>query len=153
MILGEFRHVRWYGRVIPPLGDAIAWARSFDPQAEDGRYEIAGRDVYANVASYSTRPAGEIPFEAHREYIDVQILLAGAERLDVAPVEGLNVSQDYSAVKDVALYKAPERHSCLILRPGVFAVLWPHEAHRPGVAINGPEKVRKVVVKVRVAAV
>ena len=153
MIVGEFRHVGWYERMLPPLADAIAYARSFDPAAGDGRYEIAGRDVYANVASYATRAAEAIPFEAHREYIDVQILLAGAERLDVAPAEELDVLQEYAAGKDLALYKAPERFSSLILRPGVFAVLWPHEAHRPGVAPAGPQDVRKMVVKIRVGVV
>ncbi len=153
MIFDAFRNVGLYDGAVARLGEAIAYARSFDPRAEDGRYEIAGRDVYANVASYVTRDAREIPFEAHRDYIDVQILLAGDERLDLAAAEGLESLQGYSSEKDLALYKAPGRFSSVILVPGTFAVLWPHEAHRPGVAVGEVDDVRKMVVKIRVDGV
>jgi len=71
----------------------------------------------------------------------------------VAAVDGLDALQGYSPEKDLALYRAPERFSSALLRPGAFAVLWPHEAHRPGVAVDKPDRVRKMVVKIRLAAV
>jgi len=38
----------------------------------------------------------------------------------------------------------------LDLSAGYFAIFYPEDAHMPGLAVEGPESVKKVVVKVRV---
>ena len=37
----------------------------------------------------------------------------------------------------------------VILEKGKLTVIYPNEPHAPGLAVNAPEKVRKIVVKIR----
>jgi YhcH/YjgK/YiaL family protein len=49
---------------------------------------------------------------------------------------------------DIRFYRGPT--DTVTLCPGKFAVLFPGDAHAPNIAVGAPEKVRKVVVKVKV---
>ena len=35
------------------------------------------------------------------------------------------------------------------MRPGLFAVFFPQDAHMPGLAVDQPEPVKKMVIKIR----
>ncbi len=113
----------------------------------DGRYLIDGERLFATVSTYRTREEAEVPFEAHRLFIDIQCLLAGKEILYWMPCQGAAVRQPYSKDKDVELLEDGES-SAVVLGSGVFAILFPADAHKPGCAALDPEEVRKVVIKV-----
>jgi biofilm protein TabA len=55
-----------------------------------------------------------------------------------APTTQLSVTQPYDPVKDVILARA-----------GTFLVFWPEDGHMPGIAVDAPAPVRKVVIKIR----
>lgn len=133
----------------PLLIQALNYARTVTPQTPDGRYDLQGEDLYASVASYTTTPAPTRKFEAHRKYIDLQILLTGQERLDIAVADSLKITEAYDPAKDVAFFAAPPAVSSIILRPGLFTLLYPHDAHRPGCSLTADEPVKKLVVKIR----
>ena len=42
----------------------------------------------------------------------------------------------------------PTSDVLMILTPGSFLVLFPGDAHRPGMAVEGPEKVSRIVFKI-----
>ena len=136
-----------------PFGEA--WKTAFDflaglaPDAEEREYPLRGKDLYASVASYETRPGGDP--EAHRIYVDVQCLLSGAEAVGWLPARGLQVKTPYSPAKDIEFYDVRlEEQSRILLRPGLFAVFFPWDAHAPGlVAGDAPARVKKVVVKIK----
>lgn len=94
------------------------------------RHEIVEGGAYANVQEYDTRVEGK--FEAHKDYIDVQIVVSGEEEVHVADVaDAVDCLKEYDKTKDV---------------------LFPGELHRPGLAKNGtPSPVKKVVVKIPMA--
>lgn len=115
-----------------------------------GRIDIDGDDVFANVQEYETVAAGEKQMEAHRRYYDVQFVVAGEELMEYAPLDGLAEAQPFDEEGDFGLYVAPEHPSSIVLRAGDTAVLAPEDAHKPGCTLEGPQRVRKVVVKVRV---
>ena len=52
----------------------------------DGRYEIDGDKLFANVGSYVTKPANDTP-EAHGKYMDIQYVFEGKELIGVGPLE------------------------------------------------------------------
>lgn len=134
----------------PRLDTALNWLAQFDPATPDGRYPIAGDDVFALVQSYETVPAADKRFETHRMYADVQYIAAGTETIRYAPADGLSPVTDYDAPKDFQLFADPVTDTPLHLEPGAFAVFFPHDAHKPGCAGATPSRVKKVVVKVRV---
>lgn len=132
------------------LHNALALAGRFDPAAPDGRCEISGDRLYAQVSTYETRPAAERRFEAHRKYIDVQVVLEGEERIDASLEPELKPWTEYDDARDLVFLEEPGDYASLVLRPGLFAVFFPHDVHRPGCSIREPARVRKLVFKVLV---
>lgn len=149
MIYDVFANVKLYFSKKEALSKAIDFAVHFDRSQPDGRYEIDGDKIYALVMTYSTKSAEEAKFEAHKKYIDVQLLLDGIEFLDVTQDRNLDVEMAYSDEKDAALFKAPAEMTSVLLEPGNFAVLYPDDIHRPCRKVKDAKQVRKMVIKVR----
>ena len=115
---------------------------------ENGRHEVAGDDAYIVVSEYETNPINEDRrFETHREYIDIQLLLEGREVIGFAKRDALEVTDEYRP--DYELYGMIEDFDKVVLEKGKFVVIYPNEPHAPGLALNAPERVKKVVVKVK----
>ncbi len=114
----------------------------------DGRYELDGERVFALVQRYGTAEAGEPRFEAHRKYIDVQYVAAGAETIGWVPLEAVAVDEPYDELKDALFGRARGGWTPVRLEAGMLAVLWPADAHAPRLAAGEPGSVTKVVVKV-----
>lgn len=150
MIYDRLDKVSLYGGAGSALAKALEYASKVEADLADGRHEIDGDDVYGVVAGYDSSADESRPFEAHREYIDVQVVLSGEERLEIAPVEQLETTKPYDAASDVEFFQPVGESSSLIMRPGIFAVLYPHEGHRPGCQLEKIQPIRKLVVKVRV---
>ena len=53
---------------------------------------------------------------------------------------------EYNTDKDIVFFSGET--TPLILEPGMFAFFFPQDIHRPCMQLDGPEKVKKVVVKV-----
>ena len=114
-----------------------------------GRYEIDGGNLYAMVQEYDTKLAADAKFEGHKRYIDIQFIVSGAEVMQVAGLAGMTASTEYNEQKDCTFYANTDSASTLLLQQGEYAIFFPHDIHRPGIAPNGsPAAVRKIVVKV-----
>lgn len=151
MIYDVFGNTNLYCREGDALFRAIDYARQFDPSSPDGVYEIEGRDIYARVLSYRTEPAAERRFEAHRDYMDVQVVLTGCERIDVTLAREQNFSEiePYDREQDIVFFRDVEGDVSIKMVPGRFAVLYPDDVHRPNCDLDGTSHVKKICVKVR----
>ncbi len=117
-----------------------------------GNYDLQGKDIYVQVFDMTTKPFADTRAEVHRQYIDVQFLCSGREKMGVASETGNNVvSEDLLEQRDLLFYTGMENESTLTMTPGSFAVFFPSDVHRPGCMVEQPETVRKVVIKVRVS--
>ena len=112
----------------------------------DGRYEIDGDKLFANVGSYVTKPANDTP-EAHGKYMDIQYVFEGKELIGVGPLEEMGEIVEARPEGDIWLRKAGHL-DYLTLEKGRFIALWPGDAHAPGIAADGTAPARKCVVKV-----
>ena len=113
---------------------------------DPGRYEIDGDRVYAMVSDAVTKTEGVL--EAHERYIDIQFLDGDCEKIEYVNRRHLTVKVPY--VDDIVFYEDAPMHSDLILGRHDFAVFYPEDAHKPGMAVEQPITIRKVVVKVKV---
>lgn len=113
-----------------------------------GRNAIDGDQVYAMSFAYETIPASEGFFEAHQQYADIHILLAGEESIDVTPTSQLTELARVEADDFIKLQGATAIHCPLV--PGYALLVYPEDAHMVKLQTNGPCQVRKVVVKVKV---
>jgi YhcH/YjgK/YiaL family protein len=149
MIIDQLENSRIYASINVRLAVALSYIQNYDlASLEIGRHPIADDDIFALVSEYETKAPDDSKWEAHQKYIDIQLLISGEEKVGVASPKGMVVNQPYSAEKDIEFYDG--KGDYVILRPGNFAVLFPSDAHLPGVAVNDSVKVRKVVIKVRV---
>lgn len=108
--------------------------------------------TFANIDEYTTKRHCECKLEAHKKYIDIQLLLDGAEELGFTSTEGLEISENYDLARDVMFFTPCDQElNKIVLKKGNFILLYPHEAHQPQMAVNNlPSKVKKVVVKIPV---
>ena len=114
----------------------------------ENRVELKGSDVYATRFTYETIPAEESFFEAHLNYLDIHIMLEGSERVEIAPPEKLT-EFDRVEANDFYAYRGEGDYK-LVLSPGDFLVVFPNDAHRIKMQVDGPETVTKAVFKVRI---
>jgi len=115
-----------------------------------GRYELDGADLFVNVDEYLTKNEEDTRFEAHRQYIDIQYLVSGSEKIGVIPLYLTTVVEPYDEERDITFLEARENNYRLA-SPDNFLVFFPQDAHRPGVKADKNIPIRKVVVKIRFA--
>lgn len=146
MIIDSLENINNYNVV---SNSVLKFLNELSTDIKTGRYKI-DEQAYANIEEYNTKNIQQCKFEAHKKYIDIQILLSGTEELDFLPVDGLAISDEYDEHRDIMFFTNPDKISDrVILEPGKFAMIYPHEAHKPQMSLNGiSEQVKKVVVKI-----
>ena len=117
---------------------------------DNQRVELQGDQVYCTRFTYETIPQEESFFEAHRRYLDIHIMVEGEERVDMNRPEDLKLT-DAQEGNDFYAYQGESWHST-VLKPGEFLVVFPGDAHRIKVQVDGPKTVSKAVFKVCIDA-
>jgi biofilm protein TabA len=120
------------------------------PAGETVRIELT-KGAFALEQTYTTKPRAKGFFESHRRYIDLQLIVAGEEVMEVADISRLEVTAPLAEGGDLIKYADPGAVSVLRLRAGDAAVFFPEDGHMPSLQLAGPTMVRKSVVKVPVA--
>lgn len=152
MIWGDLRH--WEqekGAYHPALQRAVQYLLDTDlERAEVGTYSIEGDAMYAMVQRPKAVTRSERKSEHHRTYIDLQYLIEGEEELLVAARQSAgNVAVENRLLdRDFALYDKVEGESEFVLKPGMFAVFFPNDLHRPACCREGTAELKKVVIKI-----
>lgn len=136
---------------IPGFAEAVKYLQSLSGDEEDGTVELDGKNVYALIQSYETRQEVDAPpFEAHREYIDIQALFSGRELMGWASLDAVTVTKPYDSEKDILFGTVPEENRAFTsFAPGQLIVLFPSDAHAPGLTEGAPKRVKKVVMKIK----
>lgn len=119
---------------------------------ENGKYPLEN-GARAAVSEYETKPMATSKFEAHRKFIDVQFILSGSEIIGVTPTSSMTDADrigEYNEEKDVEFYGVKGDFEKLALSAGDFAILYPEDAHMPGVHESEPAHIKKIVLKVPV---
>ncbi len=152
MILESLTHATTYQNLHPLFTKAFDFLRNFNEDDANGRYELEGDRLYAMVQRYSTAPAETRGWESHQRYIDIQYVASGVEQCGFAPVDRLISKQAYHAEHDYELFEKPAINvaSPILISSGEFAIFFPQDGHQPGVMVDRPESIVKVVVKVSV---
>ena len=115
----------------------------------DGRKELDGDALYVSASRYETKLPGEAKFEAHRKYIDIQVILEGEEIIRFEDQNKLARTTEYDEVKDIEFFAMNRQFDSVRLGVGDLAIIFPGEAHAPCITVEaGPTPVRKLVVKV-----
>ena len=148
MILSDLKHTERIEQLHPLFKEVFDYVKSHDLlHTECGRIELKGDDLFINNVNPTLIPEEKQVLELHRDYIDIQILLEGKERMGWKAIDELQEEvQAYDKEKDCALY-ADRPTSFVDLVPGQFTIFFPEDPHAP---IIGEGKVRKLIAKVRI---
>ena len=152
MIYDKLENLPLYAKSFPGADKVIAFLEECAAKTPaPGKYELDGKRLFVNVQEYAPKVFNPEKLEYHRNYIDIQLLLTGAEALYYAPLDGLDTVMPYNAEKDCGFSRlpAPEEGTKIALRPGNFVLLFPEEGHLPGVG-DPASTVVKAVVKIAV---
>ena len=148
MILDRLEQSDLYAPLHPLLPKAFAFLRETDLLALPlGRHEVDGEDIFAIAAREPARSREQARLEAHRKYIDIQVVLAGIDEMGWKP-RSRCTSPDvpYDADADIEFFADPP-DAWVAVDAGAFAVFFPGDAHAP---LVGESEIHKVVVKVAV---
>lgn len=150
MILDTLPQWRRYAAIMPGFAKAFEYLETLNTGTATGRYELDGDRVYCLVQRYQTKPLAQAKLEAHRNYVDIQYLIAGRETILWAPLAALTtVTQPYDATRDIGFFATVAGTTPVNLEAGHFSILFPADGHAPGIEWNGALDVVKAVVKVR----
>ena len=117
-------------------------------QLPAGRHEIDGDEVFAMVYRGVGRKRETARLESHRQYIDIQCVLAGLDTMGWIPLAQCRKPDgDYIPQRDVRFF-LDEPVAWLPVHPGSFCIFLPEDAHMPSIA-PAPD-IDKVVIKVAV---
>ena len=149
MIIAKKTHALCYKGIHPRLDRALELILDEEFIASVGTEKtfIEGDALYAFRNEYSTVPFEETYFEAHRKYLDIQMVISGEERCDIA--DPATLGDPFAEKPDFKGYHGAAEQS-VILRPDNFMVVFPGDAHRLKIAVGQPGPVNKVVFKVLV---
>ena len=148
MIYDNIKNANTYANLGPRFQQAFDYLRKTDLSVLPvGRIELDGKNLYVMVQEYNSKLKEQGKWEAHKRYIDLQYIVSGTEKMGVAALGRLqmgeyNPDKDFQALSGEGVF--------LPLGPGDFMLLWPQDAHMPGMAIDAQVPVKKVVVKIAI---
>lgn len=143
MILDYLTRMEQYKDLFPSFIPAMKFALSVKEQPV-GRYEEA--DYFALVQEFDTTPLSEKPFELHKKYMDVHIVLSGEEVLEYEDIDFLSPKDDYNEAKDGQ--KLNGNGQPVTIKEGMFCLVFAHDGHKPGCCATSPAPLRKIVLKI-----
>ena len=148
MIFGNIQNLEEYLFLEEQIKECFAYANEHDLASyEKGSHEIDGDRLFVNVVEYTTTTASERFREAHRQYLDLHLMLHGTEQIDLNFIENMDLKEFVE--KDDFLPMDGEKNSSVTLRDGDFLICYPSDGHRTAVAVDEPEIIKKAIFKIR----
>lgn len=150
MIFSTLSQSSRYAALHPLFPRVFEFIRDTDLHAlAPGRYPIVDESLFAIVEHVPGRTREMARLEAHRRYIDIQLVLDGVDEMGWKPLADChNPVAEHSEEKDIRFFvDAPA--SWVAVPEGHFCVFFPEDAHAPLVAAG---EVRKVIFKIAVDA-
>ena len=108
------------------------------------RLELDGETLFVTRFDVVSTADETRLFEYHRRYLDLFVTVRGRERVDIASPEAVTLREqqgDYWGGSAAA-------EQSVLLSPGRFLVLFPGDAHRPGMAAERPGELSRIVFKI-----
>ncbi len=121
-----------------------------EDKLECGRYEFSD-GAYAGLSEGNLRPLAECGYEAHRKYIDIQMVVKGHEIIGIEDLETMRQGEcvfTFDESKDAELWGHNDNGTLNHLYDGDYLIILPEHAHMPGALPEGGDpKVKKLIIK------
>jgi len=148
MVIDSLENIQTYSKLNTRFIELFNFINKADFNMFDsGRHETSISGVYFLVNEYDTKSENLNILEAHKQFLDVQVMIKGEEIIEFETVDGHEITKEYNKENDYILFK-PKIPVNIILKSNMFAVFFPQDLHMPGYAYNKVSSVFKVVFKV-----
>jgi biofilm protein TabA len=133
-----------YNSLNPKIGNGLKKFNEIEIDYNK-RFEFDGGYLFFQEGT--TTHIDEGTFEAHKKYIDIQIVLDGSEYVAWAPIDQLEVDVAYNVEKDVVrLNGNPE--TTMKINKGMAYICLPHDGHKALKYIDKATNYKKAVIKI-----
>ena len=146
MIVCPWKDLGRYAPIIPGLEDAIKavneitdWTPRTIPLPNGNRMTI----VTMNTKSLENGKT-----ENHKNFLDIQYVVKGEETMGWAPTETLTPKGEWNFEKDVGFYNG--HVDFMRITEGNCYVVYPEDGHMPGVHLDEPKELTKLIIKLKV---
>lgn len=147
MIFGNIKNLNEFDFLEDDIKRCFEYAKNNDLAGyEKGSYEIDGSNLFVNIVEYETTIPENRFWEAHRNYLDLHLMLNGTEQIDVNFIN--NMEQKEFVEKDDFLPLEGEKNSNVILNNGDFLICYPNDAHRTAILVEEFSKIKKAIFKI-----
>jgi len=146
MIIDRLENAERYYDMHPAFAQAFAFLNRSDlAQLPAERHDIDGDRLFCSISKGPGRPRAEANLEAHRKYVDIQYVIAGAEQMGWKPTADCRTVQTpYDVDQDVEFFNdTPDTWT--EVPPGSFVIFFPEDAHAP---LVGEGQIHKAVLKI-----
>ena len=146
MIIDKLENIQFYAPILPNLKEGIKAISDLKKKGAfaPGRYDFEGG--FFKVENGATKSFEEGTYEAHKKYIDVQIIEDGSEEIAWDTLESLTETVPYDEEKDAARYTGDFSHQMTITK-GMFWAAFPWDGHRPGAHSKEEQQYTKIILK------
>lgn len=139
-------YIKYAPDILPASVSLLSFLRAAASRSYDELMEMDFGTLDLRFGEYETKGQDEVPFEAHRIYWDLQVVMEGEEFIGYAPLASLEKVSEYEGTNDIAFYSG--KGQMFKLERGMMMLLSPSDGHQPGVKIGeAPSGIRKIVVK------
>lgn len=148
MIVANLTNKQEYYGIHPELDKALDYLTpEFLENASTEKTLLDGENLFVTKYHLETVPVEQTFFEAHKKYLDIQVVIQGIERVEIAHPDGLTLTEEKG---DFYGYTGQADQS-VILKPGNFLVVFPGDAHRLRLPVHqSGEPFTRVVFKIKV---
>ena len=148
MIFSTLSQAPRYAALHPLFPRAFEYMRDTDLNTlAPGVHPILDKQLFVIVEEASARARAEAKLEAHRKYIDIQLVLEGVDEMGWKPLSDCHRPLDeHNAERDIRFFgDVPD--SWIATPAGAFCIFFPEDAHAP---LVGSGAIRKLIFKVAV---
>lgn len=79
--------------------------------------------------NYMTKSRSSCFWESHKQFIDIQLHLAGIEQMEFTNICNLEILELYNENKDLILYKDNSYSNKIVMQRNDIAIFFPEDAH------------------------
>lgn len=116
-----------------------------------GKHAIDGDNIYVSVDEVKTKEPTEARFESHEQYIDVQCVIRGEEKIGFAMKSDKATVTEQLIDRDLIFYSAVEKEGYIHSSAGHFCIFFPEDLHQPLVKVGEIKTIKKCVVKIKMS--
>lgn len=143
MVIKSLESLQTEPEKLPYLKEALQCLKEHEKDVAPARFEFQGGFLMLQDGITTSVTEGE--YEAHKKYLDVQVLLDGTETVVWNDIQNLKESIPYDNEKDKVMYVG--EGSMMTLLQGTCYICWPEDGHKACRHVEQATYYRKAVIK------